>query len=547
MMSPGNESAEPPLTNRRVLLTTPICALLILAVSCTPQVKWREPVRVEPTAAGEIISYDVNGDGRIDYTQETRDGLKVRFRFDRDEDGLFEQTVARDELDPDATRHVFVVLDGVPFELIRQLYDEGHFRLFHPPGRLISTLPSLTDPMFSQIFACGPCPGYEASFYDRTANRITSGFSTYLEAVNEHWCQGLDYRISPWADAQTYLSPVRLFHQELAAARRALDKSRSNRVVLYILSTDAVCHIVEWEQAKAEFIILDHWLERIFFDYHGRIHLTIFADHGNNFVPSKRVDIEGALEHAGLKLSKTLRGPQDVAFPKFGLINFAALFTRNVEAKRRVVHACRQLEGVELVIYQDTPSPYDPIIVANRDAVARVFYRRTPAKLTGQPPIDSFRYDWDPAQGDPLQLAPIVEALRADGLIDKEGFATDHAWLAATWDHVFPDPLRRVHECLHGVVLNGADVVLSLGVGWYTGSRIVDVVGNIRGTHGSLRDSSSTTFLMSTAFVPPEYLRGDQLLVEINEHLEWVPHIPDVFYDRVLPRLQPPAFVRSSH
>ncbi len=87
---------------------------------------------------------------------------------------------------------------------------------------------------------------------------------------------------------------------------------------------------------------------------------------------------------------------------------------------------------------------------------------------------------------------------------------------------------------MHGVVLNGADVVLSLADGWYVGSRTIDLFGGVRGTHGGLRDSASTTFLMSTAFAPPAYLRGSELLTEINRHVEWLPHIPGVDYDRIL-------------
>ena len=105
----------------------------------------------------------------------------------------------------------------------------------------------------------------------------------------------MDYRLSPWSDGQTYVSPVNCFRQELHDARKVLDKSDSDRVVVYILSTDAVCHILEWQAAKRELLELDRWIERIFFDYRANIHITMFADHGNNFIPSRRIELERGL------------------------------------------------------------------------------------------------------------------------------------------------------------------------------------------------------------------------------------------------------------
>jgi hypothetical protein len=329
-----------------------------------------------------------------------------------------------------------------------------------------------------------------------------------------------------------------MFRQELAAARKTLDKSHSDRVVLYILSTDALCHVLSWEQAKQEFIEFDRWLERMCYDYHANLHITVFADHGNDFVFPKRIKLTEPLERAGLKRRDSLKEPFDFALPRFGLINFVCLYTRNIEATRRIVRVCRGLEGVELVIYQDAPSPYEPVIVANKEAIARVYFRRADVHEPGGHTEYRYRYDWDPAQGDPLLLADVAARLQAEDAFDEDGFASDEAWLRATWDHVFPDPLRRVHECMHGVVLNGADVVLSLAEGYYTGSSLIDLAGDIHGTHGGLRDSSTTTFFLSTAFEPPLYLRGEDILPAINEHVPWVPHIPGVDYARVLPALQ---------
>ena len=54
-----------------------------------------------------------------------------------------------------------LALDGVPYRVMRELWEEGSFMPFLSPGRMVSTFPSHTRPSFSKIL---PGPNH-AEFY----------------------------------------------------------------------------------------------------------------------------------------------------------------------------------------------------------------------------------------------------------------------------------------------------------------------------------------------------------------------------------------------
>lgn len=53
------------------------------------------------------------------------------------------------------SRRLVLVLDGVPYETIAELTAEGRFARFHQPARMVSTVPSLTNPAMVKILLPG--------------------------------------------------------------------------------------------------------------------------------------------------------------------------------------------------------------------------------------------------------------------------------------------------------------------------------------------------------------------------------------------------------
>ncbi len=463
-----------------------------------------------------IRTYDFDGDGKPDYRETLDASGQVRYQaFDPAGDGTFSDVLDRATLDLNSTKHVFLLLDGVPYSLMDEMWRQGHFRLFSRPGQMISTFPSLTDPAYYRIFHCGRPYGYEAEFYDRTTGRQTSGTSFYLSGKNEAWVHGTDHRISLIEDAVMYLWPAGVFHRELAACRKVYERKKNdNRLVLYLLSTDGICHMFPREQAKAQLALLDRWIEQIAYEARGRIEFTMLADHGNNFAGCRYINIRHALKHDGLHVGKTLRKKGDVVAPWFGLINFGSVCCYGPAERDRAVAAIRALDGVEAVAWRA------------RDGQAGVTNRKGTAviqrKIVGDEPF----YSYKTKKGDPLGLADTLAGLRAKGLVRSDGFVSDDAWFDATKASDLPYAVPRLYESLYGDVRNPADIVISLADGYFYGDPSLTKWVTLIGTHGGLSRESSVSFLMSSAFVAPRYIRTGRILPVINEYVTWTPHIP---------------------
>ncbi len=128
---------------------------------------------------------------------------------------------------------------------------------------------------------------------------------------------------------------------------------------------------------------------------------------------------------------------------------------------------------------------------------------------------DDAAYRYVPVEGDPLKLVPVVARLKRQGLADPAGLAPDSAWLVATLDEPYVDPLRRIAHGLRSVE-NPADVIVSLAPGYHFGDLAADHIVGMQGTHGSLRTSSSLAFVMSSHTMVPDPVRSDDLAVWIR-------------------------------
>lgn len=211
----------------------------------------------------------------------------------------------------------------------------------------------------------------------------------------------------------------------------------------------------------------------------------IFSDHANNFTHNHRVDLKRPLIDAGFSSVSRLRDPLDFVLPENGLVSFAAIYTANENAPA-LARVLAKVEGVDFSIYRWG----DALRVEGAAGSALIFKRQA-------------RFRYHRLHGDPLALAAPMLRLRQLGKLDRQGFAHGMDWWAATQDHLYPDPLRRLWEGIHDLVQHPATVLISMRDGYAFGPAIFDqpILNSRVGTHGALLASHSYGFLM-TDFMP---------------------------------------------
>jgi hypothetical protein len=227
-------------------------------------------------------------------------------------------------------------------------------------------------------------------------------------------------------------------------------------------------------------------------DTRGRICITLLSDHGHNLVSSRRIPLSEAIAEFGYQVGNKLNGPMDVVVPEFGVVTCAAIYTHQPQ---RVAADVVGLEGVEHTTYLDEA---DRVIVLSPSGRAVISHR-------------SNAYRYQPLEGDPLDLLPIIEQLAAEGKVDADGYIDDQVFFKATVDGAWPDAVYRLWRAFHGLVQYQPDVLVSVQDGWHCGSPGMTRYLQLAAAHGSLNRSSSTGFAATMAGAIPPVLRMQDL------------------------------------
>ena len=443
---------------------------------------------METTAGGLVRAYDTNADGRPDYfTTQDGGGRVVRIAYDTNGDGKPGESIRLDDLPISACRHVIIILDGVGYETVDAFRREGGLRLFHPPVRLISTFPAMTDLALADVFRSAPAVGYEVVHFDRRTNRLAGGDADYLGMKNEAWAKELAYRAGMVWDPLAYLYPGAVFNRELAEFRKVFDRHDRMEIPVYFVATAGLATRQGSDGQRRVLDAIDRLVEELVRETRGMLKVTLLSDHGHALVRAERIDFRTYLGGKGWRAADRLDGPRDVAVIEYGLITYASFATRDPPA---LAAALLEHPGVDLVTYREGET-----VVVERPGAKALIERR------------GSRYRYRQVQGDPLTLAPIIEKMAAEKLVDADGFAEDAAWFARTLTHRYPDCVDRLWRAFNGLVENPPDVVASLKDGYCAGlaSRAA-WLPYVASTHGDLERKSSTAFIMSTAgpLMPPE-------------------------------------------
>ena len=455
------------------------------------------PMRVTAVDRGRVLVFDTNKDRRGDYEQlQDQTGRKVELRY-RGSDGAPSETVRLDEVATGEVPHFIILADGVPYGLVEELYEQGLFRLFYRPSRLISCFPSMTDLAFSQVFDSAQPLAYQAEHFDRDRNRLVKGGQVYLGGENAGWIEKIDYHSPMGMVALAYLKPQLVFDYELWRIKEVFSEVESGTVIAYSTGTAGLGTHGGRELMLMYLRALDRLCEELVYKRHGRVKITLLADHGHGMAGRGRVTFEELLGESGYRLQDRLGGEKDVVTVEFGLVNYAAFFT---DDPAEVATALLRDPVVTLACYRSG----DTVVVRTLEGKARI------RKVNG-------RFGYEVEYGDPLELRPIIEGLRAQGKVDEEGLIDDRVLFEATAEHVYPDGVKRVWQAFNGLVQKPADLVVCLQEGWCHGRLLFDVVlSEATSAHGSLNRINSTTFLMSMWGEFPQALRMEEVMGELE-------------------------------
>jgi hypothetical protein len=456
------------------------------------------PLEVRTENGDIVLAIDTDGDKKVDFWQFQAPGGRKHAIAYADGNGAPGARIELDRIEAAECPHFVILLDGVPFELVAELYRDGWFRFFHPPARVICGYPGMTDLALSEWLHTGRCQGYQALDFNRETNRLGGGSGTYLQASNSPWLAKVDYRCSFWWDGLAYLDPQAVFDHELAGTQRTFRDIDAGEGYAYFVGT-AGLGTRGGREAILEYLrTIDRFCEQIIFERRGRVKLTLSADHGHNLVQCRRLSFRETLEAAGFRQTKSLRSPGDVVPIAYGLVTYAALFTQDPAG---VASCLIQHEDVEFACYPRG----DAVVVRNR---------------SGQATIEqgSSGFIYDSRDGDPLGLDVIIEQLRGEGHVQPDGQIDGRAMFAATVDHDYPDPVARIWSAFHDVVHNPPDLIVNLRDGACHGSRFFHaMIGKVTSTHGSLNRVNSTTFALTNLGELPPAMRSSEVLPRLQE------------------------------
>lgn len=399
-----------------------------------------------------------------------------------------------------AVRHLIICVDGVGFSTIEEMRAEGRFKLFRRPARMIAPFPSLTNLALGEVLkpaGAGEAPGYEDNYFDVAHNRMRGGLLDRFRGarfIKGTFRELFDYHPSAIKSGLGYAAPpVSTYLESLTDILRLKQKFRASRAPVFFAYTgasDSLAHLGGERLLKSFLVRLDETIKDLVRDEGGRLEVTIFSDHGNDFEGYRRVSLKSALRRANFKLQNKVKDERSVVLPQFGLVGCAVMWTKESN-EARLAEVAARVRGVDFAAYEKDQIVY----VLNEKGSATI-------ERSGE------RFRYRATQGDPLELLPRVETLKRQGRADAVDFIADEDWFAATIESARPDVLRRVYEGVSERVVNRANVIVNFADGYYTGSASLDVFAILQATHGNLSARQSFGFVSSNARELPAYLRA---------------------------------------
>lgn len=395
-------------------------------------------------------------------------------------------------------RRLILALDGVPYQMMRDLQSHGYFSGFHPTSRMVSSFPSMTDVAFSEMFAMAPPLGYQRIHFSRERGKVVGGLGDELlkPATFEYGFHAA--HTSKIHGALLYVSSSLIARHEIGSFRREFQKSDSTAdFFAYMHATDAIAHRHGPKALRKLLVKIDRELNRMrkkCREKTGRdLEIVLVSDHGNTLRKGRLFPLKKELLNRGYRPSRKLQTTADAVAVANGIVSYVPLATMP-EAAADMARDLAQIEGVNAALFHvpahESAGPNDRVRVVNLSGEARLIFDAD---------TNSGRYE--AISGAPLNYLPVMEQAQTAGLADAVGNVPQGSLFKLTLDHAFPDAIRRGHQCFHGGVQRPASVVISLQPGHEFANSLVKFLGTLNsryGTHGGLGADDTLGVYMRT-------------------------------------------------
>jgi predicted RND superfamily exporter protein len=396
--------------------------------------------------------------------------------------------------------HMILLLDSLPFETVRERYDGGDFRWFDPPRKMIAPFPSLTEVCYSDVLHAPPLPGMVDGYYDPRDQAQHPDLLRRAMGYREPWERRLDFIIGFIGQGLSFLHPDEWFAAELEQARLAVEQVPTRVSVIYIAS--AASMVCAHGRPGAEKVLdgAKRLCLQMLYERRGAIKISMMADHGHNYIRSKNFSVSDMLKEAGFHPADRIDAENDCVVEFSALVTCGGVHTRH---PAEVAAALCRHEQVEVAIYQQG---------------ARSIIRT--ARGTAAVECRGHKLRYLPIDADVLGYGPLIEQLKAEGVMDADGYADDQVWFGRTLDHPWPNAPRRVWDALHGRFISPPDVILSLKDGYYSGYPGYERFITMESTHGGLNQVNSATFIMTMTGRLHEAVRHEDVIERIEPGFE---------------------------
>lgn len=410
-------------------------------------------------------------------------------------------------------RTLFLALDGIDYDLVRELHEEGYFRDFLPPVPFVSTFPSDTTVGFTGIMQpldVGRVPGYEVRFYSYKQNKVVGGtpFDIYKIPINyKHYFDSFRHQIHQ--KAIMYVFPGLAGKEDLVNTETALMHSDKRVVMTYLGGTDGSQHLLGRARTKRFLKYVDWYLKRLVKRYeaakHEKLRIVLFSDHGFYHSRLKTITESSLLKELkpkGFKFAHEITSDRDIVDVTFGLLSAGVLFTP-LKHRDVIARTVADVEGIDLVFWHRN-SNKEILIHAHDGREAKFEFRD-----------DGRSYRYVPINGDPLGYAQIL----ADAGHKTDDWLSDATWKPLTANASYPDAGYRLYEAFFKLVKNPANILFSTEKPYQFGSMAARVGTWLKfghkGTHGGLFKEASLGIMMANTPPPntdmPASLRYDEL------------------------------------